>query len=170
MTTPNECWLGAETEEELTDLLDMFWGFHDFRVERIEYSAAEDRIDLFLENDTHQYRVVLRFEGGAYLNFWPGYYYPADWLQGASLGIGGRGRIVWAAYEGADLCNPSNHVLWVSGDTFSCAMLDEDGLPIAVPDNVVHQEYRGYDFELGKKVEYSKDFHPRYLCDEDGAN
>lgn len=162
-SSANDHWYCAETESELAELLEMFWEFHDFRIEQIDYSAAEDRIDLRLEYDTHDIRVLLRFVDCAYMNFESGRWYPADWLQGASLGLRSQGQIVWAADDGIDPLNLPNNVLWISGFAFSYAMLDEQGRPTAIPESIVHQEYRGYDYKLGKKVEYAKDFHPRAL-------
>lgn len=163
MASADGCWYCAETEEELADLLEMFWGFHDFRIEEIGYSAAEDRIDLQLEYDTHEFRVVLSFIGVAFMNFSAGYCYPADWLQGASLGLGAQGQIVWVADEGVDSKNLPKNVLWVSGLALNYAMLDSDGRLIDIPRYVVRQERRSYDHETGKWVECSRDFHPRHL-------
>ena len=45
-------WLHAKTESELKELLDMFWGFHDFRIESVQYRAFCECIDVMLEYDT----------------------------------------------------------------------------------------------------------------------
>ena len=163
LASVNDNWYCAETESELAELLEMFWGFHDFRIEQIDYSAAEDRIDLRLEYDTHDIRILLRFAGGVYMNFRPGYCYPADWLQGASLGLRSQRQVVWVADDGIDPRGLPNDVLRISGFVFNYAMLDKEGRLTAIPENIMHQRFRGYDYKLGKKVEYAKDFHPRAL-------
>ena len=159
----NRNWLYAQTEEELTELLDMFWGFHDFRIERVDYNAASDRIDLHLEYDTHEYRVLLRFMGNVSMNFLPVGDYAVDWLFGASLGIDSKHRIVWVGDDDILPDERPDDVLWIAGDVLHYALLDDDGNPRALPEELLHQTWYDTDLETGKKQSTDHEFHPKYL-------
>ncbi len=157
-------WLCAESEAELNEFSDMFWGFHDFRIERIEYSAAADRIDVLLEYDTHDIRILLRLLGSVAMNFVPGQDYAANWLMGASMGIGATGQIVWVGADDAvDIKAPPADALWVSGNKLHYALLGDDGRPREIPEEILHQERHALNYITGEYDITEKDFHPRYL-------
>lgn len=164
-TTVNKYWLQAATEDELHELHEMFCGFHDFRIERIDYSAAPDRIDLQLEYDTHDIRILLRFIGNVSMNFIPTDDFGADWLIGATLGIGAENRIIWAAHEDIPLTNLPSSVLWISGNSLQYALLDEDGQTKELPEELIHQTWHELNYKTGKYEDTEKVFHPRYLLE-----
>ena len=159
----NKYWLCAETEAELNDLLDMFWGFHDFRIEKVEYSAAPDRIDVLLEYDTHDIHILLRFVGNVSMNFIPGQEYGADWLMGATLGIGKNRQVVWAGADDLSINELPDDVLWVSSDKLRYAYLGNDGQPKPLPDDILHQVWHQLNYETGNYEDTEHNFNPRYL-------
>jgi hypothetical protein len=159
----NKYWLCAETEAELTDLLDMFWGFHDFRIEKIEYSAAPDCIDVLLEYDTHDIHILLRFIGNVSMNFIAGQEYGADWLMSTSLGIGKNGQVAWAGADDLSIKELPSDVLWILGDKLHYAYLGNDGQPMPLPDDILHQVWHQLNYETGNYEDSEHDFHPRYL-------
>lgn len=156
-------WLCAATEDELNELLNMFWGFHDFRIEKVEYCAAPDRIDLLLEYDTHEIHILMRFIGNVSMNFVPGQEYGADWLVGTSLGIGNDGKIVWAGADDLNVKELPSEVLWISSDKLQYAFLGNDGEPKPLPEDILHQVWHTLNYETGEYEDSEHDFHPRYL-------
>ena len=162
-TTSSKYWISASTEDELSEFHDMFWSFHDFRIEKVEYCAASDRIDLLLEYDTHEIHILMRFIGNVSMNFIPGREYDADWLMGASLGIGNDGKIIWAGADNISIKELSSNVLWISGEELQYAYLGNDGEPKLLPEDILHQVWHTLNYETGKYEDTEHDFHPRYL-------
>lgn len=72
------------TENDAQELLEMFWEFHDFRIQNINYSLEKDIVDLILEYDSEDLRVQLRFIHIYDFNFAP--------PQGTTWLIGLRAR------------------------------------------------------------------------------
>ena len=162
-TANSKYWLCAETECELNELLDMFWGFHDFRIEKVEYCAAPDRIDVLLEYDTHDIHILLRFIGNVSMNFISGQEYGADWLTGATLGVGHNGQIVWAGADDIGMKELPSDVLWISSDKLRYAYLGNDGQPKPLPDDILHQECHQLNYETGNYEDTEHSFNPKYL-------
>ena len=155
-------WLQAETDEELNELLDMFWGFHDFKIEKVDYSSAPDRVDLLLEYDTHEFHVLLRFIGNISMNFIPVQDYAVDWLTGATLGKNEHGQIIWAGDEDIATNDLPMDVLWIKGTSLRYALLDENGHPKRLPEDLVHQVFQCLNIDTGKYEDTDKQFHPHY--------
>ena len=163
----NRYWLIAETESELNELLDMFWSFHDFRIENVDYAAAPDRIDLLLEYDTHEFRVLLRFIGNVRMNFLPVNDYPVDWLTDSQLGKDKKGQVIWAGAEGIDVNALPSDVLWIAGDILHYALLDENGQAKKLPKDLVQQVWHELNYDTGEYEDIEKGFHPRFIQTED---
>lgn len=89
-------------EEDTQYVLQLFWEFHDFRIQNINYSPEQDRVDLVLEYGTDGPRLQLRFTGISDFNFVPSYDYPSDWLIGASLFITDSDEFIWVADIGVN--------------------------------------------------------------------
>lgn len=79
-------WYKVEkTEQGIKDFLDCNWGFHDFRIERVEYVAGNDMIEIFLRYDTGKEGVRLRFTGLSGVHIYVNLDYEADWLYDTTL-------------------------------------------------------------------------------------
>ncbi|MBQ7581122.1 MAG: hypothetical protein IJU39_07450 [Clostridia bacterium] len=163
----HEYWIQAETDSEQNELLDMFRGFHDFRIENVNYTSAHDQIDLLLEYDTREFSVLLRFMGNVSMNFIPLKEYPADWLMGSSIGNTNQGQIVWSGDEDINANDLPNDVLWISGNSLHYVFLDKNGEPQKLPDDMIHQVWHRYNFETREYEDIEKEFHPRYCEFED---
>ena len=159
-------WLKAETDDELNELLDMFWGFHDFKIEQVHYTSSINQIDLLMEYDTHEFSVLLRFIGNVSMNFIPIQDYEADWLMGSSFRRNNRGQIVWIASDDIDTNDIPNDVLWIAGDNLRYVYLDEKRQSLKLPEDIVHQVWHSLNFDSGKYEDTKKDFHPNY-CKKD---
>ena len=160
-------WLIAETENELNELLDMFWHFHDFRIEKVDYTAALDRIDLLLEYDSHEYQVLLRFIGNVRMNFLPVNDYPVDWLTDSQIGKDKKGQLIWAAADGIDANDLPSDILWIAGDGIHYALLDENGQAKKLPEDLVQQVWHELNYDTEEYEDTEKEFHPRYIRTED---
>lgn len=160
----NQYWLQAETNDELSEMLDMFWGFHDFRIEAIGYSSSGDKIDLLLAYDTQEFCILLSFIGNVSMNFVATRDYEADWLMGALLGRNKHNQTVWtgADDDDIDINELPNDVLWIAGDRLHYLFLDHAGQAQQIPEEMIHQVCKRYNFETGKYDHIEKEFHPRY--------
>ena len=100
MTNDNKKpWYYARTEEDLNSVYKMFWGFHDFQVQKIAYLPENEEINLYLEYDSYGIRLLLKFIENVSMNFVPNDDYEADWLSGAPIGLNAKKQVVWAADE-----------------------------------------------------------------------
>ena len=140
----------------------MFWGFHDFKIEKVNYTSSKDQIDLFLEYDTHEFSVLLRFIGNVSMNFQPVQDYDVDWMTGSLIGKNKKGQIVWAGADDIDAKDLPDDVLWIAGDSLCYLYLDKDGVSQKLPEDMIHQIWNSLNFETGKYDEIEKFFHPRY--------
>ena len=156
-------WLQAETDIELSELLDMFWGFHDFKIEKVNYTSSKDQIDLLLEYDTHEFSVLLRFAGKVSMNFQPVQDYDVDWLTGSSIGRNKQGQIVWAGADDIDGNDLPDDIIWIAGDSVRYAYIDKNGEPKQLPEDMIHQVWHTLNYEIGKYEDIEKEFHPRYF-------
>lgn len=158
----NTYWLQAETDIELSELLDMFWTFHDFRIEKVNYTSSENQIDLLLEYDTHEFSVLLRFSGNVSMNFKSLQDYEVDWLTGSSIGKNKQGQIVWIGADDIDANELPDDIIWIAGDSLRYLYIDESGQSQKLPEDMIHQVWHGLNYETGKYVDVEKEFHPRY--------
>ena len=73
-------WYQVEkTEEGLQQFLESNCEFHDYRIERVDYHAAEDYTDVYLAYDTGTEGVLIRFLGMIRLTIPLGRLYAGAW-------------------------------------------------------------------------------------------
>ena len=65
--------------------LKMFFEFHDFRVYAVNYNPANERIDIIMEYDNGEDKVLIRLEKDVDMNFCPTDDYAADWLYNCEV-------------------------------------------------------------------------------------
>ena len=79
-------WYQVEkTEEGLQQFLESNCEFHDYRIERVDYHAAEDYTDVYLAYDTGTEGVLIRFLGMIRLTIPLGRLYAGAWLSGTTV-------------------------------------------------------------------------------------
>ena len=79
-------WYQVEkTEEGLQQFLKSNCEFHDYRIERVDYHAAEDYTDVYLAYDTGTEGVLIRFLGMIRLTIPLGRLYAGAWLSGTTV-------------------------------------------------------------------------------------
>ncbi len=118
-----------KTAKGINLFLDLFWGFHDFRIFEVHYYPEKDCIDLILEYDTDKLKVLLRFEDSPYMNFtWQDF--KADWMFGASVFFDEYNRFVWL---GTDEYNGKKElpegVFWIKSKNLLWTIVDNEGKP-----------------------------------------
>lgn len=154
----NLYWMYVEnTKSDINELLEMFWGFHDFRVVEIIYSAEKDRVDVILEYDTRDLRVNLRFMGDVNMNFVPTMDFEADWISGSSMSIDEHFRILWVNDEINESEPIPSDLLWIRGNTLNYAVVNSDNEPVQLPYEIIHQKLCIF----GKESE--RHYSPKYL-------
>lgn len=159
MTNDNKKpWYYARTEEDLNSVYKMFWRFHYFRVQKIAYLPENEEIDLYLEYDSYDIGLLLKFIENVSMNFVPNDDYEADWLSGATIGLNAKKQIVWAADEDIDVKNLPSYPLWIVGDKFKYALIDKSDNTIEIPNTILHQIHSIYDYEKKAYVDEKFDY------------
>ncbi len=163
-------WYAASTDEELAEFLEMFWEFHDFRIQCIVFSPRRDCVSLVLEYDSYiqdggyRLRLLLRFveEVECWLQSpWEDYY--VDYIGGATLYKGNDGKITWLPcepYECPDSL-PSKGCRYIKARNLQWAVIDNDGKPVPIPEDLRLSTVEILNTETGLYEEVRKEFHPR---------
>lgn len=115
--------------------------FHDYRIERIEYVAGKDYVDLFLKIDQTE-GVLLRFVDIASVKVNGNIDYKADCLWACTLLLLENGNFIWFSedYEDfysdhsyEDLSKLKEYSTWVEAKRVLWAATDSDGVPVEMP-------------------------------------
>lgn len=119
------------TEKDIEHFLALFWGFHDFRIYEVHYYPAKDRIDLILEYDNQELKVLLRLEGSVQLHYsWQDF--ECDWMFGASLRLVGNKRFQWINSDEFDNCPElPDGLFWLMSDKINWTIVDDECKPRA---------------------------------------
>lgn len=144
-------WYKVEkTTEGLKQFLECNWEFHDFRIERIDYHAAEDYTEVYLGYDTGKEGVLLRFLGMIRLNLPLDEYYADAWLFGVGAFVSDKDTIIWVPSDDYDLSNAEGRmnamtsVGWIEALEICWAVTDANGTPIEMPPDRIDQEWEEY--------------------------
>ena len=134
-------WYQVEkTEEGLQQFLESNCEFHDYRIERVDYHAAEDYTDVYLAYDTGTEGVLIRFLGMIRLTIPLGRLYAGAWLSGTTVFVSERNSIVWIPEEDCD--DPGTeeererimlHYSWIEAEEICWAVTDAEGSPVEMP-------------------------------------
>ena len=134
-------WYQVEkTEEGLQQFLESNCEFHDYRIERVDYHAAEDYTDVYLAYDTGTEGVLIRFLGMIRLTIPLGRLYAGAWLSGTTVFVSERNSIVWIPEEDCD--DPGTeeererimlHYSWIEAEKICWAVTDAEGNPVEMP-------------------------------------
>ena len=150
------------TSEDAKDLLTMFWEFHDFRLWSFSYSPGEDTIDVILEYDSHDMKVHLRFINLRGFNLCATQDHEANWYDGNTISIDDDGNIFWIDvdwFKQGDAV--SEFDTWVKSEKLVYAILDKNGEPIEIPDDIKDQTWQPYNYKTHKYDEIEHHFSPK---------
>lgn len=142
-------WYEVEhTDEGMRDFLDCNWGFHDFFIERFEYSKASNTVEIFLKYDELDGSVILRFLG---VRSFREAEMKDKWdkeILGSVLVDLGDGVLIWVDDDSYGE-NSREHLdeikedsTWVEAEKIVWAVTDENGDPAEMPDDKLHQIWR----------------------------
>ena len=145
-------WYKVEkTEQGIKDFLDCNWGFHDFRIERVEYVTGNDMVEIFLRYDTRKEGVRLRFVGLSGVHIYVNLDYEADWLFGTILLLRDDGDLQWLVADDVSETEAENPTFctWVKSREMTWAVTDGEGQPVEMPVDRLNQVWHDY----GKTIE-----------------
>lgn len=144
-------WYEVEkTEQGFYDFLECNWEFHDFRIEKVEYTSKKDMVEIFLKYDTGVEGVLLRFVGIQDMHIITERDYEADWICESSI-IGIKNNmLIWLdnwnldaehmdELEQAKICTT-----WVEAEWLFWAVTDAEGNPVEMPADRIDQEWEVY--------------------------
>lgn len=152
------------TNDDCLELTKMFWDFHDFRVKNIDYNAALEQLDLLLEYDDRELNVVLRFSDTVRMRLLPmDDDYDNSWLSEGFLTIDKKGNFVWT--DGDD--SPSDTAIlrgtFIQSAKLQYAVVDGSGKTIEIPNRIVNQVWKEYNYHTNKWEKTIETFHPKKL-------
>ncbi len=130
-----------KTDKGINLFLDLFWGFHDFRIYEVHYYPAKDRIDLILEYDSRELKVLLRFEGTALLHYaWQDF--ECDWMYGAEIRLIDNKRFQWInSEEFNNRPDLPDGLFWIAADKITWTIVDEECKPKAFSFKELHPSW-----------------------------
>ena len=145
-----------KTAKGINLFLELFWGFHDFRIYQVHYYPEKDCIDLILEYDTDELKVLLRFEGAPHMNYvWQDF--ECDWMYGASIHLTEYNSFIWIAN---DYYNPKEplpkEIFWLCGKQLTWTIVDNECKPRAFSFKEIHpgwikkQEVESGEYEINE--------------------
>ena len=151
------------TSEDAKDPLTMFWEFHDFRLWSFSYSPGEDVIDAILEYGSHDMKVHLRFIDLRGFNLCATQNYEADWYEGNTISIDDDdGNIFWIDVDWFKQGDAASEFdTWVKSEKLVYAILDKNGEPIEIPDDIKDQTWQSYNYKTHKYDEIEHHFSPK---------
>lgn len=72
--------------EYFKEFMEMFYAFHDYRIDKIIYDASQNQVDVVFEYDiTDCEKIMLRFIGISAMHINTDIDYEAGWLSGTEL-------------------------------------------------------------------------------------
>lgn len=152
-------WYKVEkTEQSINDFLDCNWGFHDFRIERVEYVAGNDMVEIFLRYDTGKEGVRLRFVGLSGVHIYVNLDYEADWLYGTTLLLRNDGDLQWFAAEDVSEAEAENPTFctWVKSSEMTWAVTDGEGRPVEMPADRFNQVWHNHGETIEKHFSFQE--------------
>lgn len=129
----------------IKNFLDSNWGFHDFRLERIEYILGKDLVEIFLKYDTGTEGVLLRFIGVQDIHIIIPTDYEVGWIMGSLALYLENDSILWLdddnwdIHDQGQLDEAKKYTTWVEAKMVLWAITDGDGRPVEMPPERIDQ-------------------------------
>lgn len=149
----------------IKEFMDMFHGFHDYRINKVTYIPEKNCLDVFLEYDTRQEGVLLRFTGVVDFHINPNRDFEADWIAGSSLFTTLEGNYLWIDEEGTEDNQEElkKYGSWACAAKVFWAVTDAKGIPIELPSTYLHQTWSILNWETGQYESSEYEFAPSPL-------
>ncbi|MCQ2428382.1 MAG: hypothetical protein MJ137_08320 [Clostridia bacterium] len=127
-------------EKHMNDFMQCNWGFHDFKIRKIEYLPDDGTLEMFLLYDELEGSVILKFfnvtdlhiavPDSAYLNY----------IEGGTLFLNDSEHFVWTDGEG-QFEEQKNISTWIESEEIYWAVCNKYGLPDEMPKNKIDQTW-----------------------------
>lgn len=158
----NNWYFISNTKDDCQELMKMFWEFHDFRVKEINYRAALEQLDLLLEYDDRELNVILRFSDTVRMKLLPtDDDYDNNWIFDALLFIDKEGNFVWNDGNGIPADTETLIGTWIQSAKLQYAVVDGNGNTIKIPDRIVKQVCKEYNYHTNKWEKPIEIFYPK---------
>ncbi|MCD7893519.1 MAG: hypothetical protein LUG60_07440 [Erysipelotrichaceae bacterium] len=149
----------SSKDNSADQLLHMLWGFRDFRITGVKYSAINNTIDVLFEYDNRQLYVLLQFQG--HVHFYVECVdFEDDWVYDATLHEYKNNQLRWIKCEvdESEYNKTVEGVTYFQGNTIKWAIVNKDGNTLPVPDDLLHQRIIYYNYETKQYEEEYHDF------------
>ena len=149
-------WYEVEkTVEGIKQARECNYDFHDYRLEKIDYVAAWDAVEIFLMYDSREDGLLLRFAHVKDMHVNVDVDYHADWLDACDIFLLKDGTLLFVV--GTDEGNPDyqltdelrHGLTWVQAERIFWAMTNAKREPIELPADRIDDTWVIY----GEKVE-----------------
>lgn len=154
------------SDSGIKEFVSMFWGFHDFRIGTVTYAYEKNYLDLFLEYDTEEEGLILRFVGVSDFHINTDRDFEADWIMGGSVTAISEDTLLWTDQEDMDIASIKKYENWVCAGKLFWAVTDGKGNAVELPYNYQHQTLYTLNYQTGKYEISKHDFNP-IPCEND---
>lgn len=136
-----------KTAKGINLFLELLWKFHDFRIYEVHYYPEKDCIDLIIEYDADDPKVLLRFEGTPFMNYaWQDF--RSDWMFSASIHLTEQNSIIWIADEYFDYKEPlPKDIFWIRGERLTWTIVDDECKPRSFSFDELHPGWIDLDID-----------------------
>ncbi|MBQ7906349.1 MAG: hypothetical protein IJ309_00080 [Clostridia bacterium] len=140
-------WYEVEhTETGIHNFMECNWYFHDFKIERINYSSNKNTVEIFLKYDELEGSVILQFVNvhSMNVNFKVEFGSSED-IIGSVLLLTDNNRLLWIADDSwgeqsaQHIDELKNESSWIEAENIIWAVTDENGNPTEMPANKIDQ-------------------------------
>lgn len=103
-------------KEYLKEFIEIFCAFHDYRITKIIFDAAQNQVDVILEYDTPNVaKVLLRFIGISAMHINTDIDYEVDWLSGTEFLLTDSYNLLWYTEEGCSVeeVRKDKYLTWI---------------------------------------------------------
>lgn len=152
-------WYEAEkTEEGIRSFLESNCGFHDHRIEKIEYLAARNSVRIYLSCGKTE-GVVLHFGGVKRMNVTIPEEYGIDYIQESSVILLKNGCLLWTDIEQWEdntdkwLEEARPISTWAEAERILWAVTDQNGTPVEMPKEYIDPVCNIWGKEVRKHYE-----------------
>lgn len=143
-------WYEVEhSKEGIYNFMECNWCFHDFAIERVNYTPEENAVELFLKYDTMEGSIILRFLNVESLNVTVrAIKRYTDEIFLSVLFLLDNGRFLWIDDDHGWGEDSYLHIeelkadsSWIEAERIIWAVTDKDGRPTELPDDKIDQTW-----------------------------
>ena len=148
-------------EDYLNEFLDIFSGFHDYRITHFTYDCEKNTLMVYFRYDTGQEGILLKFINVKDMHICPCDDYEISWLYGASLKMAPSYSLFWYNVDdedNIDVVKKENYITWVESEQIIFAWLDKDDQITPLTEEKLNPVWNILNFETMKYDHIQKHF------------